>query len=100
METLHVRMLGYALAEPYRGKSYMTEAAAVIQYGFETLKLDLISIYHYSDNVRPRRKNAAFRHEGLLCWAETLYNGEIADKLLDSMTREEAAGRRSALLSL
>ncbi len=76
----------------------------MVRYGFETLKLDLISICRCSDNARTRRviEKCGFRYEGLLRRSEELYDGEIKDELLCSLTREEfeATGGRNAPLSL
>lgn len=91
-ENARVRMLGYALAEPCWGKGYMTEAVkAVIEYGFHVLNLDLISIYHYTQNDRSRRviEKCGFQCEGTMRQSSLLYNGEVRDEVIYSMTREE-----------
>lgn len=75
-------MLGYAISEKHWGKGIMTEAVkAVIKYGFENLKLDLISAYTYPFNTRSKKvlEKNGFKYEGTLKQAEKLYNGKIYD---------------------
>lgn len=87
-----VKMLGYAIGEPYWGRGYVTEAAlAVLQYGFETQGLALISAYCYPGNVRSRRvlEKCGFTCEGRMRCAERLVDGEITDDLCFSMTKQE-----------
>ena len=55
-ENPQVRMLGYWLDESYWGKGYMTEAVqGVLNYGFEELRLSLITATCYPHN-KLRRK--------------------------------------------
>ncbi|HJJ50481.1 MAG TPA: GNAT family N-acetyltransferase, partial [Methanocorpusculum sp.] len=71
-----VRMLGYSLGEDFWGHGFMTEAAkVVIDFGFETMHLDLISATCYPFNVRSRRvlEKLGFRYEGTLALAEKRY---------------------------
>ncbi|MDL2231313.1 GNAT family N-acetyltransferase [Porphyromonadaceae bacterium OttesenSCG-928-L07] len=77
-----VRMLGYAIGENYWGKGYMTEAVrALLRFGFEELKLDLISAYCYPDNERSKNvlKKCGFHYEGRLALAEKRYDGKVLD---------------------
>ena len=77
-----VRMLGYALGEDFWGHGFMTEAAKVmIDFGFETMHLDLISATCYPFNVRSRRvlEKLGFRYEGTLALAEKRYDGLVFD---------------------
>ena len=47
------RMLGYVLAESHWGRGLMTEAASrVLRHAFETLSLEIVSVYHYPFNAR------------------------------------------------
>ncbi|MEG1924035.1 MAG: GNAT family N-acetyltransferase [Clostridia bacterium] len=49
-------MLGYKLSEDYWGKGIMFECCeAVINYAFSALKIDLISVTCYTDNLQSRR---------------------------------------------
>lgn len=77
-----VKMLGYAIGEKYWGKGYMTEASkAVIQHGFSTLNLDIISAYCYPFNEKSKNvlRKLGFQYEGTLSLCEKLYNGQLLD---------------------
>ena len=81
-ENPQVRMLGYWLNENYWGKGYMTEAVqGVLKYGFEKLKLSLITATCYPHNKRSQKvlKKNGFIYEGTLHQAELTYNGNIYD---------------------
>ncbi len=85
------RMLGYVLDENYWGKGYIPEAAsALIAYGFREMKLDLISVYHFSFNMRSKRviEKLGFTYGGIIPQARLLYDGRVVDDVCYSMTRE------------
>lgn len=87
-----VRMLGYVLDEPYWGKGYMTEVAkALVAFGFTGMKLDLISVYHFSFNMRSKRviEKCGFHYDGIMRQARLLYDGRVVDDVCYSMTKEE-----------
>lgn len=74
--------LGYVLGKDYWGRGLMTEAArAVVDYAFQTMKLQLLSVNHYSINPRSRRviEKCGFQYEGTLRSATAIYNGELRD---------------------
>lgn len=74
-----VRMIGYALGEAYWGRGYMTEAVeALVDYGFVTLDLVMISAYCYPSNQRSRGvlKKLGFEYEGRLSLCEKSVSGE------------------------
>lgn len=76
------RMIGYAIGEAYWGKGFTTEAVgALLDFGFEELKLDLISAYCYPFNLRSKRvlEKSGFEYEGCLRLAETRYDGKVID---------------------
>lgn len=84
--------LGYGLSEAYWGKGLMTEAVkCLLQYGFEELDLDLISVRHYPFNQRSRRviEKCGFRYEGTLRQSARLFDGEVYDDCCYSLTKEE-----------
>lgn len=88
----HTMMLGYALSEQYWGKGIMTEAVnAVLQYGFDQLKLDLISAYCYPFNLRSKHvlTKCGFSYEGTLKQAEQIYDGRIFDNECYALTAED-----------
>ena len=78
-----VRMLGYSLGENFWGHGFMTETAkVVVDFGFETMHLDLISATCYPFNVCSRRvlEKLGFHYEGTLALAEKRYDGQVFDK--------------------
>jgi len=59
--------LGYWIGVPFWGNGYATEAAsAVIEYGFQKLKLERIFANHFKGNDRSGRvlRKIGMRHEG------------------------------------
>jgi RimJ/RimL family protein N-acetyltransferase len=59
--------LGYWIAVPFWGKGYATEAArAVVEFGFETLRLHRINAHYFAGNTGSRRvlEKIGMRHEG------------------------------------
>ena len=89
---INCRELGYALAEDYWGRGIMTEAArAAIQYGFEEMKLDMVSIYRSPLNNRSGRviEKCGFTYEGTLRKAYKIYDGTLRDVACYSMKKEE-----------
>ena len=68
-ENPQARMLGYWLDESHWGKGYMTEAVqSVLDYGFNTLQLNLITANCYPHNERSQQvlKRHGFIYEGTL----------------------------------
>lgn len=76
-ENPQARMLGYWLDESHWGKGYMTEAVqSVLDYGFNTLQLNLITANCYPHNERSQQvlKRHGFIYEGTLHQAELTYD--------------------------
>lgn len=83
-ENPQTRMLGYWIDESHWGHGYATEATqAVLQYGFEELKLQLISANCYPHNERSQNvlKKNEFIYEGILHKAELSHDGQVYDHL-------------------
>lgn len=81
-ENPQARMLGYWLDESHWGKGYMTEAVqSVLDYGFNTLQLNLITANCYPHNERSQKvlKRHGFIYEGTLHQAELTYDGHLYD---------------------
>lgn len=94
---INTKMLGYVLSEEYWGKGIMTEGVKkVISYAFEELKIDILSVYHYSFNVRSRRviEKCGFTYEGTMRWVEKIYDGRIVDEACYSILKEEYFNKR------
>ena len=53
---LRMREVGYVLSKAYWGQGLMPEAVrALIQYSFQTLKLDALVCCHFAENSQSRR---------------------------------------------
>lgn len=92
-ENNHVRMVGYWLDESHWGKGYMNESLqAVIRYGFEQLRLNLITANCYPHNIRSQEvlKRNGFIYEGILHQAEITYNGNVYDHQCYFLSRSES----------
>lgn len=88
----NVKMMGYVLSEPYWGKGLMTEAVkGIMEYAFNDLHLDLLSIYHYPFNKRSKRviEKCGFKYEGTLRYAKQVYDGSVYDTVCYSITKDE-----------
>lgn len=86
------RELGYSLAEPYWGRGIMTEAGkAVLRYGFETLRLAIISIQTATTNQRSQSviRKLGFHPEGMERMSYRIYDGSTVDEYVFSMLRSE-----------
>ncbi len=89
---INCKELGYAISEDYWNKGLMTEAVkAVIDYGFDKLKLDMISIYRGPKNIRSQRviEKNGFTYEGVLREAYKIYDGTVRDLVCYSMKKSE-----------
>jgi putative acetyltransferase len=87
-----VIMLGYVLSEDYWGQGIMMEAAkAAINYAFETMNIALLTIHHYTDNLRSKRviEKCGFQYEGTLRHCSQIYDDTIHDLVCYSISREE-----------
>lgn len=86
-----VRMLGYAIGAPYWGNGLMTETAqALLDYGFQTMKLDLISAYCYPFNQRSAAvlTKLGLCYEGTLSMCERRYDGIVLDNDCYAINRQ------------
>ena len=84
--------LGYSLSEEYWGRGIMTEAASrLINYAFEFLRLDILSIRTGENNKRSQSviNKCGFTYEGTLRRAYKVYDGTIRETRCYSMLREE-----------
>ncbi|MBP3941678.1 MAG: GNAT family N-acetyltransferase [Christensenellaceae bacterium] len=60
-----------------------------MEYGFDKMKLDLISAYVYPENERSKHvlEKLGFAFEGRMRLASTKWNGEVTDDLCYSIVR-------------
>lgn len=85
-------MLGYVLSEEYWGKGIMVEACrAVLDYGFNELNLDLISVYHFPFNTQSESviKKIGFKYEGVIRQSTVRFDQVVLDSVCYSMTKDE-----------
>ena len=91
-DNANCRVLGYALGKEHWGKGLMTEAVqAVLRYAFETLCLEMVTVYHYPSNTRSKRviEKCGFRYEGTLRRGTARFDGQVLDNVSYSLLREE-----------
>ena len=84
--------IGYELSRAYWGNGFMPEALrAMVQYGFERRKVDVLAIGHFQGNERSRRviEKCGFRREGVLVRAFQRFDGKVFDDVCYSITKEE-----------
>lgn len=89
---VHSMEMGYSLSEEFWGRGIMTEAAReIIDYGFEYMRLDIISITTGEENAASRRviEKCGFSYEGTLRKAYKIYDGTIRDIRCYSMLKDE-----------
>lgn len=91
----HRSTIAFALLPEYWGKGYITEAiAAIVQFGFDVLKVNRIEAEVLPGNMASEivlRKNG-FHHEGLLrqwmLWDDTYYDINMYALLKDDMNNK------------
>ena len=86
------REIGYVLNKAYWGRGLMPEAVrAAIQYAFEEMGLDVLSVVHYPFNERSKRviEKCGFIYEGTQRQASQIYNGDVVDDVCYSILRSE-----------
>ena len=91
-KTTNCRELGFCLNKIYRNLGFMSEAVeAIIDYGFNKLKLDLIMVCHHEKNYASKAviNKFPFTYEGTLRKYRKLCDGTIVDGVMYSMTKEE-----------
>ena len=90
----HVNTLsiGYELARGHWGHGYMPEALrAMIQYAFQSKKVDVLAIGHFTSNDRSRRviEKCGFQYEGTIRRAFQRSDGQVFDDMSYSILKEE-----------
>ncbi len=90
--------MGYSMNHDYWGQGLMTEAARrIVRHAFEDLGVELLSCYHYGENLRSRRviEKCGFVFEGVLRQCSWTPDGLLHDDYCYSLTREDFLnGRR------
>lgn len=88
----NTRMIGYVLDDEYWGRGLMKEAVdIVLDYAFNKLSLELISVYHYPFNIQSKRviEKCGFVYEGTMRKALVHFDFGVVDSCCYSMTKEE-----------
>ena len=91
------RMLGYVLGEDYWGQGIFKEASErILAYGFEQMKLERITVYHFSTNRQSKRviEKLGFTYEESKKNGTTGYDGTFYDKVCYVMTISEYYQRK------
>ena len=88
----NAKSINYVLAEDYWGNGYMAEAVKrVIKYVFEELNIDLLSAFHYPDNIRLKRvlEKCGFEYEMTIEQGCKRYDGEVFDAVCYSVLKSD-----------
>lgn len=97
------REVGYVLRRDCWGRGLMTEAVRRAErYAFETLKLDLLSVAHFPENLRSRSviEKCGFRYEKTLPGSYIDYRGVPMDEVCYLLARGEYLARENRSFSV
>ena len=87
----YAKAISFVLSPLYWGKGIMTEALKrIIRYSFDELKIDLLSAFHYSENLRSKRviEKCGFEYEITLYQSVKRYDGKANDMVCYSILRD------------
>ena len=88
----YAKQINYALSPAYWGHGYMNETVnRVMQYAFKELNIDLLTVFHYPQNVRSRRviEKCGFEYDGTIEQGCTRYDGLVHDAVCHSILKED-----------
>lgn len=88
----YAKSINYVLSEDYRGNGYMTEAIKrIIKYLFEEVNIDLLSAFHYPDNIKSKKilYNCGFEYETTIEQGCQRYDGQIFDAVCYSILKSD-----------
>lgn len=88
----YAKSINYVLSEEYRGNGYMTEAVRlIIKYLFEEKNVDLISAFHYPDNIKSKKvlENCGFEYEITIENGSQRYDGQVFDSICYSILKSD-----------
>ena len=88
----YAKSINYVLSEEYRGNGYMTEAVRrIIKYLFEEKNVDLISAFHYPDNIKSKKvlENCGFEYEITIENGSQRYDGQAFDSICYSILKSD-----------
>ena len=88
----YAKAISFALSPLYWGKGIMTEAVKrVIRYAFDEIKVDLLSAFHYSENLRSKRvmEKCGFEYEITLYQSGKRYDGKVMDMVCYCILKDD-----------
>ena len=88
----YAKSINYVLSEDYRGNGYMTEAVRrIIKYLFEEKNVDLISAFHYPDNIKSRKvlESCGFEYEITIENGTQRFDGQVFDSICYSILKSD-----------
>ncbi len=88
----YAKAINYVLSEDCWGNGYMTEAVKrIIKYLFEEMNVDLISAFHYPDNIKSRKvlENCGFEYEITIENGSRRYDGQFFDAVCYSILKSD-----------
>lgn len=88
----YAKYVSYVLSKDYRGDGYMTGALnRIIRYAFEEQHVDLLSAFHYPDNIPSKRvlERCGFLYEITLEKTQTGYDGQLYDAVCYSLLAKD-----------
>lgn len=89
---LKAKMINYVLNKDYQGNGYMSEAVGrIVRYVFEETDTDILSAFHYPENVRSKKvlENCGFEYEITIPHGSIRFDGEIFDSVCYSILKTE-----------
>ena len=88
----YAKSINYVLSEDYWGNGYMTEAVKrIIRYLFEEMDIDLLSAFHYPDNIKSKKvlENCGFEYEVTIEQGCQRYDGQFFDAVCYSVLKSD-----------
>lgn len=88
----YAKSINYVLSEDYWGNGYMTEAIKrIIKYLFEEVNIDLLSAFHYPDNIKSKKvlENCGFEYEITIEQSCQRYDGQVFDAVCYSILKSD-----------
>lgn len=88
----YAKLINYVLSEDYWGNGYMTEAIRrIIKFVFEEMDIDLLTAFHYPDNIKSKRvlERCGFEYEGTIEQGCQRYDGQVFDAVIHCIEKSD-----------
>ena len=88
----YAKSINYVLLEDYWGNGYMTQAVKrIIKYLFEEIDIDLLSAFHYPENIKSKKvlENCGFEYEVTIEQGCQRYDGTVFDAVCYSILKSD-----------